>query len=203
MFRFKFSFTSEMMCANLSSSCHIGNVSLHIEPLLFSASFFSGYTFNHHSVHIKSFFLLILIFSTGRCERHCPPTNISAILYFGRLRTCGSIRPLSVSFYHLFFLIIFFHLAHYSRHFYERRSSTTVQLPRFPLDFHQHHLPETCFYLSCFFSCYRKETRNQTYTRETYKKHVLNGSSALNIKLNPDSLTVRWIIYCRLPFWKN
>ena len=112
------------------------------------------------SSYQKFFFLLILIFSTGRCERHCPPTKISAILYFGRLRTCGSIRPLSVSFYHLFFLIVFFfHLAHYSRHFYERRSSTTVQLPRFPLDFHQHHLPETCFYLSCFFFLLQK--RNQ------------------------------------------
>ena len=79
-----------------------------------------------------------------------------------------------------------------------------------PCSYHVFHLIFTnttfrkpVFICRVFFSCYRKETRNQTYTRETYKKHVLNGSSALNIKLNPDSLTVRWIIYCRLPFWKN
>ena len=156
------------------------------------------------SSYQKFFFLLILIFSTGRCERHCPPTNISAILYFGRLRTCGSIRPLSVSFYHLFFLIVFFFtLPIITVTFMNDVAQRPCSYHVFHLIFTNTTFRKPVFICRVFFSCYRKETRNQTYTRETYKKHVLNGSSALNIKLNPDSLTVRWIIYCRLPFWKN
>ena len=86
----------------------------------------------------------------------------------------------------------FFHLAHYYRHFYERRSSTTVQLPRFPLDFHQHHLPETCFYLSCFFFLLQKRNQKPDIHARNIQKTCTKWFVGFEYKIES------WLFDCRL-----